>query len=305
VESRILAEADKRKPSLAVLIDYPGFNLRIAAKLKSMRIPILYYVSPQVWAWGKKRIGKIKRLVDKMIVVFECEKELYSKEGMEVEWHGHPLLDIVKPGMDKADFLDKAGLKENQRYMGLFPGSRLQEVLRILPAMRDTVRLLGSSGVELKAVVGGVEGIDESVYRKIIGDDFILMKSMTYDIMAGSALNLVASGTATLECAILERPLFVLYKTSPLTYLIARNLIKIPDIGLVNVVAGKRIAPEFVQSDCIPDKIAAEAARFFSEKAYKDNMVNELKKVQTKLGNRGASRKAAESLLEMLRYAKN
>jgi len=300
VENDLLREAEVNKPALAILIDYPGFNLRIARKLKARGIQIVYYVSPQVWAWGRKRIPKIKELVDKMIVVFEFEKELYSGEGMEVEWYGHPLLDIVSPRLDKEGFFKKTGMDENRSYIGIFPGSRLQEVRRILPVMRDAVTRLRTSGKDPAAIVGAVDGVNESVYRSIIGEDFKILRNSTYDIMANAELNLVASGTATLECAILQKPLFVLYKTSALTYLIAKNLVKIPDIGLVNVVAGGRIAPEFVQSDCNPDKIAAEISKYFSDRAYRDKMVEDLKSVRAKLGETGASRKAAESILKAL-----
>ncbi|UCC78910.1 MAG: lipid-A-disaccharide synthase [Candidatus Zixiibacteriota bacterium] len=305
VESNLLLEMDKEKPVLAILIDYPGFNLRFARKLKSRGIPVLYYVSPQVWAWGRNRIQKIKSLVDKMIVVFEFEKELYSREGMEVEWFGHPLLDIIKPGLSGADFHNKAGLENDQRYIGLFPGSRLQEVERILPIMRDSVRTVRSKGMDVMSIVGGAPGIEDSFYRKIIGDDFTLMKNMTYDIMANADLNLVASGTATLECAILGKPLFVLYKTSPLTYYIAKNLVKIPDIGLVNVVAGKRIVPEFIQSDCNTENIAGKISDYFSNESYRGKMAGDLENVRSKLGQKGASRKAAESVLKMLSGAWN
>lgn len=305
VERSLLLETEKEKPAMAILIDYPGFNLRFAQKLKARGVPILYYVSPQVWAWGKNRIKKIKGLVDKMIVVFEFEKELYSREGMDVEWYGHPLLDIVRPGLSRTEFYDKAGLDSDQKYIGLFPGSRLQEVGRILPVMRDAIRAVRLKGTDLIGVVGGVEGIEDSVYRKIIGDDFSLMKNMTYDIMANADLNLVASGTATLECAILGRPLFVLYKTSPLTYIIARNLVKIPDIGLVNVVAGKRIVPEFVQSECRADNIAGKISDYFSSEGYRVKMAGDLENVRSKLGKKGSSKKAAESVLEKLSGAWN
>jgi len=300
VEKDLLRETQVNRPDLAILIDYPGFNLRIAQKLKARGIPIVYYVSPQVWAWGKKRIPKIKALVDKMIVVFEFEKELYSREGMEVEWYGHPLLDIVSPQFDKSDFYRKAGLDEDRRYIGLFPGSRLQEVGSILPVMRRAVERLRSSGMDLEAIVGAVDGVDEAVYRSIVGEDFKVVRKMTYDIMANAELNLVASGTATLECAILGKPLFVLYKTSQLTYLIAKRLVKIPDIGLVNVVAGRRIVPEFVQSDCSAGNIAEEISRYLSDREFREKMAQDLKDVRSNLGDTRASRKAAESILGML-----
>jgi lipid-A-disaccharide synthase len=166
--------------------------------------------------------------------------------------------------------------------------------------MRDAVTRFRSSGDDPAAIVGAVDGVDESVYRSIVGEEFKILRNMTYDIMAHAELNLVASGTATLECAIMGKSLFVLYKTSALTYLIAKNLVKIPDIGLVNVVAGRRIVPEFVQSNCDPDKITAEISRFFSDWTFRGEMAEDLKEVRSKLGDTGASRKAAESILRAL-----
>jgi lipid-A-disaccharide synthase len=224
---------------------------------------------------------------------------------MEVEWYGHPLLDIVMPRSGKSDFVKNAGITGDQKYIGLFPGSRLQEIVRILPVMRDAVKTVRSTGLDVIGIVGGVSGIDESVYREIIGDYFPLMKNMTYDIMINADLNLVASGTATLECAILGKPLFVLYKTSPLTYIIAKNLIKISNIGLVNVVAGKRIVPEFIQSRCRADFIAEEISGYFSDENHRVKMTADIENVRTKLGERGASERAAELVLKMLPDAKN
>ena len=300
VERDLLIRVENQRPSLAILIDYPGFNLRIAGKLKERGIPILYYVSPQVWAWGKKRIQKIKTLIDKMIVVFEFEKELYAREGLEVEWYGHPLLDIVKPRFSKVEFYNKSGLREDQAYIGLFPGSRLQEVTRILPVMCEAVNMVRNNGLDLTPVIGGVGGIEDRLYRDIAGEDFKIVKGLSYDIMTCSDLNLVASGTATLECAILGRPLFVLYRTSQLTYLIAKKLIKIPDIGLVNVVAGKRIVPEFVQSECDSKVVARHISSYFAESSYRDRMKSNLEKVRLKLGESGSSRRVAESVMSML-----
>jgi lipid-A-disaccharide synthase len=300
VERDLLDQAAKRKPSLAVLIDYPGFNLRIAGKLREMGIPIMYYVSPQVWAWGKKRIKRIKRLVDLMVVVFEFEKNLYEKSGLPVRWFGHPLLEVVKPRFEKAEFLTRMNMSANEQYIGIFPGSRKQELERILPVMRQALDIVNRTGLNLKGVVGCVPGIDDEYYRRLGGDSLAYVRAAQYDLMKYSELNLVASGTATLECAILGRPLFVLYKTSLITYLIARTLVKIPDIGLVNVVAGERIVPEFIQGRCKSQPVADAIIRFFSDEDLRSRMLNRLSSVRGLLGQEGASRKAAESSLEML-----
>jgi len=300
VEKEILKHVEDRKPSLAILIDYPGFNLRLAGKLRSMNVPIMYYVSPQVWAWGKKRVAKIRKLVDLMVVIFEFEKEMYEKAGVRAEWHGHPLLEIVRTALNRDDLLARLNLKQGDRYIGLFPGSRRQEVEKILPVMRGAVKRATGGGMKLKSVVGCAPGIDDGYYRKIGGDDLIYSRGMTYDVMAQADLNLVASGTATLECAILGRPLFVLYKTSLITFLIARTLIKIPYVGLVNVVAEKKIAPEFIQGNCRPEPVAFEIDRFFSRADYRDAMVRELASIRGRLGEQGASKKAAEIAINLI-----
>jgi lipid-A-disaccharide synthase len=299
VERDLLEQASRRKPSLAVLIDYPGFNLRIAARLKGMGIPIMYYVSPQVWAWGAKRIARIKKLVDLMVVVFEFEKELYEKAGVPVRWFGHPLLEIVKPRFEREEFLTRINMSVDERYIGIFPGSRKQEIDRILPVMKKALDMVNRSGLDLKGAVGCVPGIDDDYYRSICGDGLEYARGMQYDLMSHSELNLVASGTATLECAILGRPLFVLYKTSLITYLIARTMVRIPDIGLVNVVAGERIVPEFIQEGCRSRPLADQMVRFLSNEDLGNRMMSRLAGVRGLLGQEGASRKAAEAALDM------
>ena len=304
VERKLLEEIDRRKPSLAILIDYPGFNLRLAKKLKKRGIAVMYYVSPQVWAWGKGRIAKIKQIVDKMVVVFEFEKEMYEKEGMKAEWYGHPLLEIVHPRHQKDEFLRRNELGDT-KYIGLFPGSRIQEIERILPAMREALAELTRRGINYKGIVGCAPGIDDKLYQKLGGDSLLYLRAQTYDLMAYSELNLVASGTATLECAILGRPLFVLYETSPITYHIAKSMIKIPFVGLVNVVAGEKIVPEFIQGDCKGSLIADQMKVFFNDESYRNEMIERLSQLKAKLGSQGASKQAALAALSMIKSPAN
>jgi lipid-A-disaccharide synthase len=306
VERNILSAVAKHKPALAILIDYPGFNLRLAGKLRALNVPVMYYVSPQVWAWGKGRIAKIKKLVNKMIVVFEFEKLMYEQEGVNAEWYGHPLLDIVKPRFEREGFLKKIGLGADTIYVGLFPGSRKQEIEKILPVMIGTLARLEQEGMPLKGIVGCAPGIDDAYYRSFAGTALpdkltpLFSGSNTYDLMSYSVMNLVASGTATLECAMLGRPLFVLYRTSTLTYLMAKRLIKIPYIGLVNVVAGEKIAPEFIQGRCRANLMAGEVARYLKNDALLSEMQARLSKVRSALGHPGASARVAREALSML-----
>lgn len=305
VEKELLDEVSGRKPSLAILIDYPGFNLRLARKLKSMGVPIMYYVSPQVWAWGKKRVNKIRELVDLMIVIFEFEMEIYEKAGVPVRWFGHPLLEIVKPSYSREAFLSKLNLDSSARFIGLFPGSRRQEIEKILPVMTGALNKARESGLKLTGIVGCAPNIDDDVYRENGSGDLIYTRALTYDLMSYSDLNLVASGTATLECAVLGKPLFVLYRTSQITYWIARSIITIPNVGLVNVVAGRKIVPEFIQGKCNIETVAAEIVRFFSHRDYSRNMIERLSEIKGKLGDEGASRKTAETALEMIESSKD
>jgi lipid-A-disaccharide synthase len=260
----------------------------------------MYYVSPQIWAWGRGRISKIKRLIDKMVVIFQFEKELYEKEGMTVEWYGHPLLEIVRPRHERDQFLKKLGMEPGVKYIGILPGSRKQEIERILPVMRQALEIASSIGLDLRGIVGCAPGIDDDLYRTIGGDDMLYVRGLTYDLMEHAELNLVASGTATLECAILKKPLFILYKTSPITYLIARRLVKIPYVGLVNVVVGEKTVPEFIQKNCRSSLVAGEVKMFFSDSGYRQRMIQRLSSVKDKLGTAGASRKVAEAALRMI-----
>ena len=300
VKNDLFEQVSQRRPSLAILIDYPGFNLSLAGKLKSMDVPVMYYVSPQVWAWGKRRIGKIRKTVDKMVVVFQFEKEMYEKEGVPAEWYGHPLLDIVQSTHGREDLLKAAGLNSDSKYIGLFPGSRRQEVERILPVMREAITLSSKSGLTSEGIVGCAPGLDDHFYREIGGGNLRYVRGLTYDLMGHAELNLVASGTATLECAVLQSPLFVLYKTSALTYMLARRLISIPYIGLVNVVAGEKIVPEFIQGECRGDLIARGIAGFLKEGDTRHRMSERLSQLKESLGENGASRKVAEAALGML-----
>jgi len=300
VEADLLEQVRLRKPSLAILIDYPGFNMRLAAKFKDMNIPIMYYVSPQVWAWGKNRIAKIRALVAKMVVVFEFEKKMYEKENVPVEWFGHPLLEIVRPKFERSAFLKKIGLSESDKYIGLFPGSRKQEISRILPVMSQSIQSLNSIGNKFSGIVGCAGGMELAEYRQLGGDHLKYVGAQTYDLMAHSEFNLVASGTATLECAMLNRPLFVLYKTSMITYLLAKSMIKIPYIGLVNVVAGRKIVPEFIQSECNPREISSALRGYLENPSLIAEMKSDLSDIKSKLGPPGASQKVAELALRML-----
>jgi len=295
--------AEQRRPDLVVLIDYPGFNLRFAKRVKKIGIPIAYYISPQVWAWGGNRVKKMKGLIDKMIVIFPFEVEIYKKFDIDCEFVGHPLLEVVRPILSKEDFQSKFDLRKNEVLLGLLPGSRWQEVERIFPIMLESAKLLELRIKNLKVMLGLAPTIKKERVQTILNQFKIevkLIENLTYDLMNHSDLLLVASGTATLESAILGTPFLVLYKTSFWTYLFAKSLVSIPNIALANVVAGKKIVPEYIQSRAVPKDIAEEMYDILTNKQKYKSIQNELALVRERIGEVGASRKAAQIINGMI-----
>jgi len=303
VEKHILKKVDKVKPPLAVLIDYPGFNLRLARKLNKRNVKIFYFVSPQIWAWGAGRISKIKKHVDLMTTIFEFEKDIYEKAGVPVRWVGYPMIDKIKPDLSDEEFRRRAGIAHGETAIGLFPGSRIQEIERILPAMLLALKSLSAKHSNIKGVIGRAPAIERLLYEKMLAGyfkDAIILDDLNYDLMAHAKINIVCSGTATLECAIIGTPLLVVYKTSLPTYWIARRLIKIPYIGMVNVVVGEKIVPELVQSDCSPEKIAQACLDYLNNEAFYTQVKSRLSSIKNKLGQPGAAGRAAESAVLLM-----
>jgi lipid-A-disaccharide synthase len=304
VMKTMTVEAERRRPPLAVLIDYPGFNLRFAGKLKDLGIPVVYYISPQVWAWGGNRVRKMQNLIDKMIVVFSFEKTIYDKFGIDCEFVSHPFLDTAKPILSEDDFRIKFDIRKNEVVIGLLPGSRWQEVEKILPVMLDSVKLLSLRIRNIKLLLGLAPTIDKEKIEDLLKASPLkvtIVENLTQDLMQHSQLLLIASGSATLECAILGTPFLVLYKTSFWTYLLAKNLISIPNIALANVVAGKRIVPEFIQNKAVPVRISDEMYEVLTDKQRYKTIQDELAQVRGKLGEPGASRRAAQIVAGILK----
>ena len=208
----------------------------------------MYYISPQLWAWHKSRVLLVKKYVDRMVVLFDFEKDFYRQYGMEADFVGHPLLDIVYPSGDRETFRNSLGANDSVPLIGIFPGSRIQEINRILPPMMDSIPLLKEKIGSVVAVIGCAPEISDSVYLPYLkNSDFILSRGLTYDIMAYSDVLTVTSGTATLEAGILGTPMVIVYRTSFLTYLAGKALVDISNIGLINIVAGSRKVPELWQ----------------------------------------------------------
>jgi lipid-A-disaccharide synthase len=291
-----------RKPHAVILIDYPGFNLRLAKKVKKSGIPVIYYISPQVWAWGKGRIQRIARFVDKMIVIFPFEKKLYEKVGVCVDFVGHPLKDIVRSSMGKEEYFFSRQLNVNRPTVGLFPGSREQEVMYHLPEMVEAVTRIKKEKPDLQVLLSISPHVPGESFQKLLVNHTDIRKEIdnNYDMMAHVDVAIVASGTATLETAIQNTPMVVVYRMSPLSYWMAKRMVKLDSIALVNIVAGECVVPELIQNDMTSENIAIEVLRFLNETDRSTMTRKKLEKVSDKLGDSGASDRAAKSVLDFI-----
>jgi len=309
----------KEKPDKIVLIDYPGFNLRVAGLAKKLKIPLIYYIGPQIWAWRRGRIKDIAELVNKMLVIFPFEEETYRKAGVDVSFVGHPLLDTIQPTKSKEEVCQKYGLDPNFPIIGLMPGSRKQEIERLLPVMLGASRIIAEDR-KVQFVLPLAGNIPMSYIKERITEfemarlnqlkssrrrkeeipllPILVVRDEDYSIRKILTLALVSSGTATLENAYFGIPMIIIYKVSLLSYLLARLLIKIPTIGLANIVAGKRVVPEFIQRKARAKEIAKVACHWLGNPNLMSEIRKELERVKEKLGTRGASMRAAKIILE-------
>lgn len=295
-------------PSAVILVDYPGFNLRFASLAKKHGIKVIYFISPQVWAWGKRRIGKIRQTVDMMLTIFKFEEEMYGKEGVEAHFVGHPLIDemVKHSDLEIREFRDTHTAGNENRLLALFPGSRLQEVNRILPTMLESVELLhdelSSAGISLSVSVACFPGINREVYEKIVRNSGVNV-SLTEDsglLMSSADAGLVKSGTSTLEAALHDLPMAVVYKTSWLNYLIGRLLVKLDSISLVNIVAGNKIVEELVQDDFTPLRAARVIRTLLTDQDVAADIRARYRRLREILGGPGASERAAELILKTI-----
>ncbi|MCH8288535.1 MAG: lipid-A-disaccharide synthase [Candidatus Marinimicrobia bacterium] len=288
---------EMNRPSAVVLIDYPGFNLKLARRAKKLGCKVIYYISPQIWAWGKSRIKKIARFVDLMIVVFPFEEKLYKDYGINVEFVGHPMLEGLDNTSTKAEFFEKHKLDERKTLIGLLPGSRLQEVEKLYPTMLEAVEKMRSNSTELQSVTSLSPALDKEIYSSIEQGKYAVHSTDTHDVMKHSDLLIVASGSATLESAFFGTPLIIVYRLSPISWFLGNLLVNINSIGLVNIVAGENIAPEILQSDLTADRLAEEALSIITNDNISSAMSDKLSGVKKLLGEPGASMKAAKSIL--------
>lgn len=295
--------ARARKPDLAVLIDSPDFNLRLARPLHRLGIPILYYVSPQVWAWKRGRIPKIARLVDRLMCILPFEPELYAGTGLAVDYIGHPLADEVRVNRTRAATLAEYGLDPDKPTIALLPGSRRHEVAYLLPVFVETARRLQRDLPDCQYLLSRAPTIAPALVDDILVQlpgPAALIAGRIHDAVAASDLVWVASGTASLEVALLRRPMVILYKAGWLTAAIAKRVVTIPHLGMVNILGRREVVPELIQENVTPERLLASSLPVLTDPAIAARQVAEIDAVVSDLDRGGASKRAAEIVAEML-----
>jgi lipid-A-disaccharide synthase len=292
------------RPDVLVLIDYPDFNLKLAALAKKEKIKVLYYVSPQVWAWRRNRIKKIARLVDKMAVILPFEEEIYKDAGLECEFVGHPVFDEIQ-GMriDKGALKDALGLQRERPLLALLPGSRPHELERLLPLTLDVVRRSKQELEPFQFCIPLAANTDPAVHSKVIDDlrqeEVVINIGESLKVLAASDMAVIASGTATLQAVLLGIPFVVMYKLFPLTYWLGKMILKVKHISLVNILSEREVVREFLQADASPDNIIHELRRITADSAYREKMIETFGIVRKMFSGKNASERVADIAIQM------
>jgi lipid-A-disaccharide synthase len=300
---RLVAWAEEHRPSALVVIDFVDFNFRLARRIKKLGIPIIYYISPQIWAWRGWRLETIRTLTDRMLVIFPFEEEIYRRSGVPVEFVGHPLVDLAQPSAPRESFLANLGLDPGAQTIAILPGSRRNEVHRILPDLVAAARQIHERLPATQFVVARAPHLDDDLFEPLLGGQQLphrIVEGQTDSVLASADLALTASGTATIQCALHDTPMIVVYRLSPLTYRLGRRFVTVAMYAMVNLVGGERIVPELIQRDFTPDAVRAEAIPLLTDQERRNRMRAGLAEVRKRLGAPGASRRAAEAVLRMV-----
>ena len=297
-------QLDETQPDVLVLVDYPEFNLKMARHARDLGIKVVFYISPQVWAWRPKRIHKIGRLIDHMAVIFKFEKAYYERANIPVSFVGHPLVDKVKSTRSNDEVRQQLGLDQDATVIGLFPGSRNSEIERLLPLMLETAKQLSAKKSQLRFVLPVAAALDFDAIKRQCDEtqlDIVLTSNDIYDLIICCDSIISCSGTVTLEIALLGVPMCIIYKMSPLSHAIASRLITIPHVGLVNIVAGKSVVQEFLQNNATVDNISREMLKITEDRDYHEQIKNDLLIVRENLGEGDGSGKMAKLVLSFLK----
>ena len=296
---RLLAHAAATRPDVFVAVDFPDFNFRLAQAMRRLGVPVVYYVSPQLWAWRPGRMKTMQRIADRVLVIFPFEEEIYRRAGVPVEWVGHPLLDESADVEPRATFLGRFGLDPAKPVVALLPGSRINEVSAILPGLLDACRIIHERVSGAQFVLARAPHLSDELFANLNarGPAIAIIADATDDVLAAADVALVASGTVTVQAALRECPMVVVYRLSALTYRLGRPFVRVDTFAMANLVAGRQVVPELMQDDFTPDAVVQQALPLLEDRRKAEAMRADLRAVRAKLGTPGASRRAAEAVL--------
>ncbi|MGH9736374.1 MAG: lipid-A-disaccharide synthase [Candidatus Acidiferrales bacterium] len=305
VQRRLAREAIRRKASLAILVDSPGTHLGVARRVKNAGIPVGYFIGPQIWAWRPGRVRMVKLLVKRMVVIFPFEETIYREAGVPVSFVGHPLVDIVRPTRTRADFAAAHGLDPKRPTVALLPGSRKSEITRNFPTILEACSRLanGTAAIEgIQFIHAAAPGFGAEFWDAFTRKDFALkrVESATYDILNAADCAIVASGTATVEAALIGTPMVIVYRVAAATAMVLRRMLKTPFIGMVNLIAGRLVAPELVQNGFTAQAVEREVRQLLESSQAHEEAKSGLAEVRAKLGPGGAIDRAADIFAAML-----
>ena len=304
---RLVTTARAERPAVFVAIDYPGFNFRLGASVAELGVPVVYYISPQVWAWRRGRLRTMKRFVTRALVIFPFEEALYREADIPVAFVGHPLLDLATPALGRDAFRQAYRLDPEAPTVAVLPGSRANELRMILPDLVGAVERIARAVPSVQFVIARAPNLPDALFEplarltRVTSRVPCIVESQTDAVLVAADVVLTASGTATIQTAIHGRPMVVVYRLSPLTYWMGRRFVRVNAFGMVNLVAEKPIVPEFLQEAFTPEAVAGEAVRFLTDETHAATTRAELRTVREKLGGSGASRRAAEQVLDVVR----
>jgi lipid-A-disaccharide synthase len=307
--NRLEAAARSERPDAVVVIDFPDFNFRLARRMKKLGVAVVYYISPQIWAWRPKRLATIRAIADRVLVIFPFEEEIYRTGGVPVEFVGHPLMDVKAATMPREEFLAAHGLTPSAPTVAILPGSRHSEVSRILPDLLAAADRIRRAVPGVQFVLARAPHLDDALFASAasplrpssVPGPVVVVEGRTDDVLAAADVALTASGTATVQAAMHDTPMVIVYRVSPLTYSLGKRLVTVDTIGMVNLIAGERIVPEFVQDAFTPEAVAREAMAMLTDRERAAQIRTGLARVRERLGGPGASRRAAESILQVAR----
>jgi lipid-A-disaccharide synthase len=304
---RLVADAAARRPDVFVAVDFPDFNFRLAAAVRRLGVPVVYYISPQLWAWRRGRMKTMRRIADRVLVIFPFEAPIYEAAGVPVEWVGHPLMDVALAPEPRHSFLRGLGLDPTRSVVAILPGSRKNELRQILPDLARAAVIIRGRIPDVQFVVARAPHLPDALFEPLRlladapGRAAVIVEGRTDDVLAAADVALVASGTVTVQAALHECPMVVVYRLSPLTYRMGKPFVHVDTYAMANLVAGRRLVPELIQDDFTPGAVADEATRILGDPAHAAAVRRDLAGVRAKLGPPGASTRAAKAVLDVAR----